>query len=86
MSQQTFDCVIVGGGLVGMSLASALAESAYKILLLEQNNTAPLHNNVLDLRTTGLTRSSEKVLTQAGLWDAIRAHVTPIERLDIGAG
>lgn len=83
MSQQTFDCVIVGGGLVGMSLASALAESAYKILLLEQNNTAPLHNNVLDLRTTGLTRSSEKVLTQAGLWDAIRAHVTPIERLDI---
>jgi len=83
MAEQTFDCVIVGGGLVGMSLASALADSAYKILLLEQNNAAPIHNNVLDLRTTGLTRSSEKVLTQAGLWQAIQPHVTPIERLDI---
>ena len=83
MAEQTFDCVIVGGGLVGMSLASALADSAYKILLLEQNNAAPIHNNVLDLRTTGLTRSSEKVLTQAGLWQAIKPHVTPIERLDI---
>ncbi len=83
MAEQTYDCVIVGGGLVGMSLASALADSAYKILLLEQNNAAPIHNNVLDLRTTGLTRSSEKVLTQAGLWQAIQPHVTPIERLDI---
>lgn len=83
MAEETFDCVIVGGGLVGMSLASALADSAYKILLLEQNNAAPVHNNVLDLRTTGLTRSSEKVLTQAGLWEAIKPYVTPIEHLDI---
>lgn len=83
MTDNTFDIVIVGGGLIGMSLASALAHSRYKILLLEQNNAAPLHANLLDLRTTGLTRSSEKVLTEAGLWSAMRAYATPIERLDI---
>ena len=83
MPHQTFDIVIVGGGLIGMSLAAALAHSPYTILLLEQNNAAPLHANLLDLRTTGLTRSSEKVLTEAGLWSAMRTHATPIERLDI---
>ena len=78
-----FDIVIVGGGLIGMSLAVALANSPCSILLLEQNQAAPLHANVLDLRTTGMTRSSEQMFIYAGVWDAIKTAATPIERLDI---
>ncbi|MFK8027030.1 MAG: 2-octaprenyl-6-methoxyphenyl hydroxylase [Gammaproteobacteria bacterium] len=79
----SFDIVIVGGGLVGMSLAVALAKSSSSVLLLEQNQAAPLHANVLDLRTTGLTRSSEQMFMQIGVWDKISSAATPIERLDI---
>ncbi len=82
-SQTSFDIVIVGGGLVGMSLAVALAKSPCSVLLLEQNQAAPLHANVLDLRTTGLTRSSEQMFMQAGIWQQMAAAATPIERLDI---
>lgn len=78
-----FDIVIVGGGLVGMSLAVALADSPCSILLLEQNQAAPLHANILDLRTTGMTRSSEQMFTNSGVWKDIATAVTPIERLDI---
>ena len=78
-----FDIVIVGGGLVGMSLAVGLAKSPCKVLLLEQNQAAPLHDNVLDLRTTGLTRSSEKMFEQAGVWQEIATAATGIQRLDI---
>ena len=78
-----FDIVIVGGGLVGMSLAVGLANSPCKVLLLEQNQTAPLHDNILDLRTTGLTRSSEKMFRQSGIWEKIATAATNIERLDI---
>ena len=53
------------------------------MLLLEQNQSAPLHANVLDLRTTGLTRSSEQMFMQAGIWQNIATAATPIERLDI---
>ncbi len=81
--ESTFNIVIVGGGLVGMSLAVGLAKSPCKVLLLEQNQSAPLHDNVLDLRTTGLTLSSEKMFKQAGVWKRIATDATAIERLDI---
>ena len=82
-SDCNFDIVIVGGGLVGMSLAVGLANSPCKVLLLEQNQAAPLHDNILDLRTTGLTRSSEKMFSQSGIWEKIATAATNIERLDI---
>lgn len=82
-SIRQYDVVIVGGGLVGMSLAVALAGAPLSILLLEKNQSAPLHDNVLDLRTTGLTRSSEQVFIKAGIWSQLATEATPIERLDI---
>ena len=83
MQQSEFDIVIIGGGLVGMSLAVGLAKSPCTVLMVEQNQSAPLHDNVLDLRTTGLTRSSEQMFTQMGVWSSIAHCASPIERLDI---
>lgn len=85
MSQaiQQYDIVIVGGGLIGMSMAAALADAPCSVLLLEQNKVAPVNANMLDLRTTGLTRSSEKVFSYIGLWEKLNKHATPIERMDI---
>lgn len=82
-SNSSYDIVIVGGGLVGMSLAVALSKSPCSVLLLEQNQAAPLHANVLDLRTTGMTRSSEQMFIQAGVWQELAGAATAIERLDI---
>ncbi|MDW3095663.1 MAG: 2-octaprenyl-6-methoxyphenyl hydroxylase [Gammaproteobacteria bacterium] len=82
-SHTSYDIVIVGGGLVGMSLAVALANNPCSVLLLEQNQAAPLHANVLDLRTTGMTRSSEQMFIQAGIWREMASAATAIERLDI---
>ena len=41
MTEQ-FDIVIVGGGLVGASMALALANSRYSVALLEGRAPAPL--------------------------------------------
>ena len=82
-SQSTFDVVIIGGGLVGMSLAVALADCDCNVLLIEQNQTSPLQANILDLRTTGLTRSSQQAFIHFGIWSDIESQATPIERLNI---
>ena len=78
-----YDVVIVGGGLVGTALAAALAKSPLSILLLEQNTVAAVAANILDLRTTGLSRSSATIFQQTGLWGKIEPLVTAIEKLDI---
>ena len=78
-----YDVVIVGGGLIGMALATALAKSPLSILLLEQNTVAAVAANILDLRTTGLSRSSAAIFQQVGLWEKIEPIVTAIEKLDI---
>ena len=83
ISAQHYDIVIVGGGLIGMSLAVALADTPLSILLLEQHQVAPVHANHLDLRTTGLTHSSKSVFAAAGVWPGLCKHATPIERLEI---
>ena len=78
-----YDIVIVGGGLIGMALAAALAKSPLSVLLLEQNTVAAVSANILDLRTTGLSRSSATIFQQMGLWQKIEPIVTAIEKLDI---
>ena len=78
-----YDLIIVGGGLIGMSLAVALANTPLQILLLEQHQVAPVNANNLDLRTTGLTRSSERVFASAGIWPSLQAHASAIKRLEI---
>lgn len=80
---QQFDVVIVGGGMIGLSLAVALGDESLSILLLEQNTTAPVHANALDLRTTGLTRSSIQFFSEIGMAAALDEIATPITRLDI---
>ena len=82
-SNKQYDLVIVGGGLIGMSLAVALANTSLSILLLEQHQAAPVNANMLDMRTTGLTRSSEKVFSAAGVWQNLRQYATAIESLEI---
>ncbi len=70
---QTFDIVIVGGGMVGATLAVALAsEPALKIALVEaQLPEAPAAGSPYDLRVSALTRSSEILLTRLGLWSQL---------------
>ena len=80
-SLKTFDIVIVGGGLVGMSMAVALADSDFNILLVEQSQASPVRANILDLRTTGITRSSQQAFRHFGIWEHVVPHATPIQKL-----
>jgi 2-octaprenylphenol hydroxylase len=75
MNQQ-FDIVIVGGGMVGATLAVALAaEPALNIALIEtQIPDAPATGSTYDLRVSALTRSSEVMLNKLGLWSQLPAE------------
>ncbi len=69
MTQQ-YDIVIVGGGMVGTTLAIALAEQAdLSIAIVEAHLPPALNENDLpDLRVSALTRASAALLKNLAIW------------------
>ena len=82
--------VIVGGGMVGLSLALMLAKANIQVKLLEaisypnydDANLAPYHSS-FDARNTALSRRSVQIYQELGLWDVLQQHATPILQVDI---
>jgi len=82
--QNDYDIVIVGGGLVGMSLASALGRSGFRIAVIEAKKWQPPVAPNQEGRTLALAYGSRRIFEGMGLWSQIAAqNVTPIKRIHI---
>ncbi|KQF22284.1 ubiquinone biosynthesis protein UbiH [Acinetobacter baumannii] len=87
MQQQV---IIVGGGMVGLSLSLMLAKANIAVKLLEavkypnydDQNVAPYHSS-FDARNTALSRRSVQIYQKLGLWDALQQYATPILQVHI---
>lgn len=87
MQQQV---IIVGGGMVGLSLSLMLVKANIAVKLLEavkypnydDQNVAPYHSS-FDARNTALSRRSVQIYQKLGLWDALQQHATPILQVHI---
>lgn len=87
MQQQV---IIVGGGMVGLSLALMLAKQKIAVKLLEairypdydDANLAPYHSS-FDARNTALSRRSVQIYQKLGLWNALQQYATPILQVHI---
>jgi 2-octaprenyl-6-methoxyphenol hydroxylase len=67
-SQKTYDAIIVGGGLSGLTLACLLGQRGMNIAVIDQADPSAKPK---DLRTTAISFGSRKVLEKAGIWDGI---------------
>ena len=71
MSEQ-YDIVIVGGGMVGLTLACALGGSTLKVAVLEANGTqAEWSEDSIGLRVSAITHASRKVFSAIGAWQGM---------------
>lgn len=82
MSEQ-YDIVIVGGGMIGTSLALALAPLNLRIAVVEAVERRALAQPSFDDRTTALSRSSQRMFEAMDLWDEIVAAATPIRDIHV---
>jgi len=77
------DVVIVGGGMVGASLAIALSATPLKVALLEAVPFRSQSQPSYDDRAIALAYGTRRIFGGMGLWPALAPQVTPIERIHI---
>ena len=70
-----YDTIIVGGGLVGATLALALGRVGLRVAIVERSETpAAPPGPARDLRVSAFTVASERILSALGAWAALPAE------------
>ncbi|WP_415904638.1 UbiH/UbiF/VisC/COQ6 family ubiquinone biosynthesis hydroxylase [Neptuniibacter sp. QD48_55] len=90
------DVVIVGAGMVGVTLAAALADADIKVTLLEQREgdisgfsefVKGAQAKGYDPRVSALTCASQQILTSVGAWKYIQDYrLSPYTEMDVWDG
>ncbi|UZE96755.1 2-octaprenyl-6-methoxyphenyl hydroxylase [Alkalimarinus alittae] len=84
-----YDVVIIGGGMVGASLAMALRNTVLKIAVIEpfpmveHDDSCQSFQPSYDSRSTAISWGSRLIYQQLGLWDTLSQHVTPIKKIHV---
>lgn len=79
-----FDLTIVGGGLVGLSLARALARSGLRLALVGRGDLSPgAQTEGWDARVYAISPASEAFLRELGAWPAVADRLAPVTGMRI---
>jgi 2-octaprenyl-6-methoxyphenol hydroxylase len=77
------DVAIVGGGMVGASLALALAGTRLKVTLIEAVPAAGDTQPSFDDRSTALGNGARQILQTLGVWEQIATTAAPIREIHV---
>jgi len=77
------DVVIVGGGMVGASLALALQDTPLKVMLIEAVEPESAAQPSFYDRTTALGNGARRILTSLGVWPQIAAGAAAIRTIHV---
>jgi 2-octaprenyl-3-methyl-6-methoxy-1,4-benzoquinol hydroxylase len=70
---KNFDCVIVGGGMVGAASALSLANLGLSVAIVEKHQPKGFDSSQpLDLRVSAISLASEHLLTQLDAWPQLQ--------------
>ncbi len=83
MTMREYDLIIVGGGMVGASLAYALKNTSFNIALVEAFNFSFDQQPNYDDRGIALAYGSQRIFETMGLWAQLAQHATAITDIHI---
>lgn len=78
-----YDILIAGGGMVGASMALALAGLGLDVAVVEPMPVRSDAQPSYDERVTAFSAGSRSILEQMTLWPALAEHATPIEHIHV---
>lgn len=80
------DVVIVGGGLVGLSLGLALGYAGLRVAVVDRERPAAASADRFDGRASAIAWGSAQVLRAIGLWQRLGAAAQPIRDIRVSDG
>jgi 2-octaprenyl-6-methoxyphenol hydroxylase len=80
----SYDLVIVGGGMTGLTLACAVAGAGLQVMLIERQPLAAVVAPGFDGRVTAIAQGSRRLLAALGLWSELAADAEPIRDIRVG--
>ena len=83
---ETFDVVISGGGMVGMSLALALGRAGARVGVVDALDPATATHAGFDGRVSAVAFASCRMLEAIGAWPHLGAHAQPINDILVTDG
>ncbi len=83
LARHRSDVAICGGGLVGASLALALAEIGLDVVLIEAHPFGTFGQPSFDERTTALSNGSRRIFEALGVWPLMEREATAIRRIHV---
>ena len=86
MTERHYDAIIIGGGMVGMSLAVALAREGLRVAVIEKTALPAQLEPTFDGRVSAIALGSKNVLDNIGVWKGMRAEAQPIFDIRVSDG
>jgi len=86
MKKNSFDVVVVGGGMVGLSLALGLARAGVPVALIERARLSDMAAARFDGRGSAVAAGSQRILDGLGLWEGVADHAEPILEIRVADG
>jgi len=85
-SEINTDVIIVGGGLVGATMACALSEGGVGVVLVDRMDPAAAMEAGFDGRVSAIALGSQRLLAGVGLWQGLEEHAVAIEDIRVSDG
>jgi 2-octaprenyl-6-methoxyphenol hydroxylase len=78
--------LVAGGGLIGLTLGIALAQSGIRVAVVDQADPAALLAAAYDGRASAVARGSKQALSALGVWDHLAHAAQPILEIRVSDG
>ena len=82
----TAEVAIIGGGMVGMTLAIALADAGITVVLADAQAAPDRTATSYDGRSSAIAFGSQQVLSGVGIWSGVAAEAQPILDIRVSDG
>jgi 2-octaprenylphenol hydroxylase len=78
-----FDVIIIGGGIIGATLACALGRDGVRVALLESREQPVIDTREREPRVYAISRASERIFTALSVWGALAETGHPFQKMHV---